>query len=92
MKLSRPVSCGHPLPPNRGRWHGPANNRLRHTHSDAGKLAREFGAADIVTERGDDAAAEIKDLTGGGQTLYVTDGRGLVQVRRSGKPTVRSRT
>ena len=34
---------------------------------DAGrqKLAREFGATDIVTERGDDGVARIKELTNG---------------------------
>src|SRR4029450_10647832 len=29
------------------------------------KLALEYGATDIVTERGDDGVARIKDLTGG---------------------------
>jgi threonine dehydrogenase-like Zn-dependent dehydrogenase len=29
------------------------------------KLAVEFGATDVVTERGDDAAARVKELTGG---------------------------
>src|SRR3954465_13488495 len=35
----------------------------RHEHRQ--KLAPEFGATDIVTERGDDGVARIKDLTGG---------------------------
>ena len=34
-------------------------------HEDRQKLAREFGATDIVTERGDDGVAKIKELTGG---------------------------
>ena len=34
-------------------------------HEDRQKLAREFGATDIVTERGDDGVAVIKELTGG---------------------------
>ncbi|MEW1808401.1 zinc-dependent alcohol dehydrogenase family protein [Pseudarthrobacter sp. NPDC080039] len=34
-------------------------------HESRRKLAREFGATDIVTERGDEGAAKIKDLTGG---------------------------
>src|SRR5213596_2547361 len=34
-------------------------------HDARQKLAREFGATDIVAERGDDAVARIKDLTGG---------------------------
>ncbi|MGW1597551.1 zinc-dependent alcohol dehydrogenase family protein [Streptomyces sp. NPDC002343] len=34
-------------------------------HESRQKLAREFGATDIVTERGDEGVAEIKELTGG---------------------------
>src|SRR5882762_3697712 len=34
-------------------------------HDSRQKLAREFGATDIVTERGDDGVARIKDLTDG---------------------------
>ncbi|KAB1911158.1 zinc-dependent alcohol dehydrogenase family protein [Micromonospora sp. AMSO31t] len=34
-------------------------------HGSRQKLAREFGATDIVTERGDEGVARIKDLTGG---------------------------
>jgi threonine dehydrogenase-like Zn-dependent dehydrogenase len=34
-------------------------------HEARQRLAREFGATDIVTERGDDGVARIKDLTGG---------------------------
>lgn len=34
-------------------------------HDARQKLAREFGAADIVTERGDEGVARIKDLTKG---------------------------
>jgi threonine dehydrogenase-like Zn-dependent dehydrogenase len=34
-------------------------------HEDRQKLARDFGATDIVTERGDDGIARIKDLTNG---------------------------
>jgi threonine dehydrogenase-like Zn-dependent dehydrogenase len=34
-------------------------------HEPRQKLALEFGATDIVTERGDDGVAAIKDLTGG---------------------------
>jgi threonine dehydrogenase-like Zn-dependent dehydrogenase len=34
-------------------------------HDSRQKLAREFGATDIVVERGDEGAARIKDLTGG---------------------------
>ncbi|MHA4816098.1 zinc-dependent alcohol dehydrogenase family protein [Streptomyces aculeolatus] len=34
-------------------------------HEPRQKLAREFGATDIVTERGEEGAARIKDMTGG---------------------------
>ena len=34
-------------------------------HAPRQKLAREFGATDIVTERGDEAVARIKELTKG---------------------------
>jgi threonine dehydrogenase-like Zn-dependent dehydrogenase len=34
-------------------------------HAPRQKLARELGATDIVTERGDDGVARIKDLTKG---------------------------
>lgn len=34
-------------------------------HADRQRLAREFGATDIVTERGDEGVARIKELTGG---------------------------
>jgi threonine dehydrogenase-like Zn-dependent dehydrogenase len=34
-------------------------------HADRQKLALEFGATDLVTERGEDGIARIKELTGG---------------------------
>ncbi|HEX8344388.1 MAG TPA: zinc-binding dehydrogenase, partial [Actinoplanes sp.] len=34
-------------------------------HADRQALAREFGATDIVEERGDDGVAMVKELTGG---------------------------
>jgi threonine dehydrogenase-like Zn-dependent dehydrogenase len=34
-------------------------------HADRQSLAREFGATDIVEERGDDGVARVKELTGG---------------------------
>lgn len=34
-------------------------------HADRQKLAREFGATDIIEERGDDGVAKLKDLTNG---------------------------
>ncbi|MEU3339319.1 zinc-dependent alcohol dehydrogenase family protein [Streptomyces sp. NPDC006668] len=34
-------------------------------HESRQKLAREFGATDIVTERGEEGVARVKDLTGG---------------------------
>ncbi len=34
-------------------------------HENRQKLAREFGATDIVTERGDEGVAKIREMTGG---------------------------
>jgi threonine dehydrogenase-like Zn-dependent dehydrogenase len=34
-------------------------------HEARQKLARRFGASDVVTERGDEGIARIKDMTGG---------------------------
>ncbi|TYB62232.1 zinc-dependent alcohol dehydrogenase family protein [Nonomuraea sp. PA05] len=34
-------------------------------HAPRQELARQFGATDIVTERGDDGVAQIKEMTGG---------------------------
>lgn len=34
-------------------------------HADRQRLAREFGATDIIEERGDDGVAKVKALTGG---------------------------
>jgi len=34
-------------------------------HADRQALAREFGATDVVAERGDEGVAQVKDLTGG---------------------------
>jgi threonine dehydrogenase-like Zn-dependent dehydrogenase len=34
-------------------------------HGDRQRLAREFGATDIVTTRGDEGVAEVEELTGG---------------------------
>jgi threonine dehydrogenase-like Zn-dependent dehydrogenase len=34
-------------------------------HEDRQRLAREFGATDVVTSRGDEGVAEVKELTGG---------------------------
>jgi threonine dehydrogenase-like Zn-dependent dehydrogenase len=34
-------------------------------HESRQRLAREFGASDIVTERGDEGVARIKDMTNG---------------------------
>ncbi|MET3424528.1 threonine dehydrogenase-like Zn-dependent dehydrogenase [Actinoplanes tereljensis] len=34
-------------------------------HASRQRLAREFGATDIVTERGDEGVAKIKEMTGG---------------------------
>jgi threonine dehydrogenase-like Zn-dependent dehydrogenase len=35
-------------------------------HDDRLQLARDFGATDVVTERGEEAMAKVKEMTGGG--------------------------
>jgi threonine dehydrogenase-like Zn-dependent dehydrogenase len=45
-------------------------------HEPRQQLAREFGATDIVTERGDDGVAKVKELTGGLGAHSVVEGVG----------------
>jgi threonine dehydrogenase-like Zn-dependent dehydrogenase len=45
-------------------------------HEPRQQLAREYGATDIVTERGDDGVARIKELTGGLGAHSVIEGVG----------------
>jgi threonine dehydrogenase-like Zn-dependent dehydrogenase len=59
-------------------------------HEPRQKLAREFGATDIVTERGDDGVAKIKDLTDGLGAHSVIEAVGtqesMMQAIRSTRP------
>ncbi|GAB3842743.1 zinc-dependent alcohol dehydrogenase family protein [Dactylosporangium cerinum] len=59
-------------------------------HADRQKLALEYGATDIVTERGDDGVARIKDLTGGLGAHSVIEAVGtqesMLQAIRSTRP------
>jgi threonine dehydrogenase-like Zn-dependent dehydrogenase len=59
-------------------------------HKPRQQLAREFGATDIVTERGDDGAARIKELTGGLGAHSVIEAVGtqesMMQAIRSTRP------
>ena len=59
-------------------------------HQPRQKLAREFGATDIVTERGDDGVARIKELTGGLGAHSVIEAVGtqesMMQAIRSTRP------
>ena len=59
-------------------------------HETRQKLAREFGATDIVTERGDDGVARIKDLTEGLGAHSVIEAVGtqesMMQAIRSARP------
>ena len=54
------------------------------------RLAREFGATDIVTERGDEGVARIKDMTGGLGAHSVVEAVGtqesMLQAIRSTRP------
>ncbi|MFF4621834.1 zinc-dependent alcohol dehydrogenase family protein [Nonomuraea jabiensis] len=59
-------------------------------HAARQELAREFGATDIVTERGDDGVAVIKDLTNGLGAHSVIEAVGtqesMMQAIRSTRP------
>jgi threonine dehydrogenase-like Zn-dependent dehydrogenase len=59
-------------------------------HEPRQKLAREFGATDIVTERGDDGVAKVKELTGGLGAHSVIEAVGtqesMMQAIRSTRP------
>jgi threonine dehydrogenase-like Zn-dependent dehydrogenase len=59
-------------------------------HESRQKLALEFGATDIVTERGDDGVAKIKDLTDGLGAHSVIEAVGtqesMMQAIRSARP------
>ncbi|HEX6617057.1 MAG TPA: zinc-dependent alcohol dehydrogenase family protein [Gemmatimonadales bacterium] len=59
-------------------------------HEDRQRLAREFGATDIVTERGDEGVARIKDMTDGLGAHSVIEAVGtqesMLQAIRSTRP------
>jgi threonine dehydrogenase-like Zn-dependent dehydrogenase len=59
-------------------------------HEPRQKLATEFGATDIVTERGDDGVARIKELTDGLGAHSVIEAVGtqesMMQAIRSARP------
>jgi threonine dehydrogenase-like Zn-dependent dehydrogenase len=59
-------------------------------HPERQQLAREFGATDIVTERGDEGVAQIKELTGGLGAHSVVEAVGtqesMMQAIRSTRP------
>jgi threonine dehydrogenase-like Zn-dependent dehydrogenase len=59
-------------------------------HESRQKLALEFGATDIVTERGDEGVAVIKELTGGYGAHSVVEAVGtqesMMQAIRSARP------
>ncbi len=59
-------------------------------HEARQKLAREFGATDIVTERGDEGVARIKEMTGGLGAHSVVEAVGtqesMMQAIRSTRP------
>jgi len=59
-------------------------------HQPRQRLAREFGATDIVTERGDEGVARVKDLTAGYGAHSVIEAVGtqesMMQAIRSARP------
>jgi len=63
---------------------------LMSRHEDRQRLGREFGATDIVTERGDEGVARIKDMTDGLGAHSVVEAVGtqesMMQAIRSTRP------
>ena len=63
---------------------------LMSRHEQRQRLGREFGATDIVTERGDEGVARIKDLTDGLGAHSVIEAVGtqesMLQAMRSTRP------
>src|SRR5947209_3859663 len=59
-------------------------------HEDRQKLAGDFGATDVITERGDDGVAKLKDLTNGLGAHSVIEAVGtqesMMQAIRSTRP------
>ena len=59
-------------------------------HADRQKLALEFGATDVITERGDEGVTRLKDLTGGLGAHSVIEAVGtqesMMQAIRSTRP------
>src|SRR3954464_15933890 len=59
-------------------------------HEDRQKLAGDFGATDVITDRGDDAVAKLKDLTNGLGAHSVIEAVGtqesMMQAIRSTRP------
>jgi threonine dehydrogenase-like Zn-dependent dehydrogenase len=50
-------------------------------HTSRTELGREFGATDVVAERGDDGIAKVRDLTGGDGTHVVIEAVGHMPVK-----------
>ena len=67
-----------------------ADHRHVSRHADRQALARDFGATDIVEERGDEGVAKVKELTGGLGAHSVIEAVGtqesMMQAIRSTRP------
>lgn len=72
------------------RWMGAERIIVMSRHEVRQKLAAEFGATDIVTERGDAGAAQVKELTDGlgahGAVEAVGTQESMMQAIRSTRP------
>ena len=60
--MTAPSGCSACWPPRSSAQNGSSPCRR---HSRRQQLAREFGATDIVTERGEEGIAKVKELTDG---------------------------
>ncbi|MHC5560726.1 zinc-dependent alcohol dehydrogenase family protein [Kocuria sp. U4B] len=59
-------------------------------HADRQELAREFGATDIIEERGDEGVAKVKELTGGYGPHSVIEAVGTVESMAQARRSVRA--
>jgi threonine dehydrogenase-like Zn-dependent dehydrogenase len=58
-------------------------------HKERTDLGREFGAADVIAERGEEAAARVRELTGGDGTHAVLECVGTLQALQTAFGVVR---
>ena len=74
VRIVRTCVCGSDLHPYH--WLGSARIILMGRHADRTDLGRQWGATDVVAERGAEGIAKVLDLTGGDGTHVVVEAVG----------------